>query len=109
MVGFFKLWSEQQGGGFPSTTIFTNIVRITVYTIGLLIALDTLNISIAPMLTALGVGGLAVSLALKDTLTDVFAGLHILLSKTIYKHDLKYSQDISLFIKSNLMLCLYLK
>ena len=33
------------------------------------------------MLTALGVGGLAVSLALKDTLTDVFAGLHILLSK----------------------------
>ena len=87
VVGFFKLWSEQQGGGFPSTTIFTNIVRITVYTIGLLIALDTINISIAPMLTALGVGGLAVSLALKDTLTDVFAGLHILLSKKVEPGD----------------------
>tara|TARA_B100001250_G_scaffold160765_1_gene138101 strand:- start:550 stop:1161 length:612 start_codon:yes stop_codon:yes gene_type:complete len=49
--------------------------------------LDTINVSIAPMLTALGVGGLAVSLALKDTLTDVFAGLHILLSKKVEPGD----------------------
>ena len=39
------------------------------------------------MLTALGVGGLAVSLALKDTLSDVFAGLHILLSKKVEPGD----------------------
>jgi small-conductance mechanosensitive channel len=39
------------------------------------------------MLTALGIGGLAVSLALKDTLTDVFAGLHILLSKKVQPGD----------------------
>lgn len=87
ILGFFNLWSKEQDGGFPSTTIFTNIVRITIYTIGLLIILDTLNISIAPMLTALGVGGLAVSLALKDTLSDVFAGLHILLSKKVQPGD----------------------
>ena len=31
VVGLFKLWSQNQGGGFPSTTIFTNIVLITVY------------------------------------------------------------------------------
>ncbi len=87
VVGLFKLWSQNQGGGFPSTTIFTNIVLITVYIIGLLIILDHLDISIAPMLTALGVGGLAVSLALKDTLSDVFAGLHILLSKKVEPGD----------------------
>ena len=85
--GVFRLWTEKRGGGFPSTTIFTNIVSITIYTIGLLIVLDALNISIAPMLTALGVGGLAVSLALKDTLSDVFAGLHILLSKKVQKQN----------------------
>ena len=85
--GIFRLWTEKRGGGFPSTTIFTNIVSITIYTIGLLIVLDALNISIAPMLTALGVGGLAVSLALKDTLSDVFAGLHILLSKKVQPGD----------------------
>ena len=87
IVGFVDLWSKKQGGGFPSTTIFTNIVRITVYIIGSLIIFDRLNISIAPMLTALGVGGLAVSLALKDTLSDVFSGLHILLSKKVEPGD----------------------
>ncbi|MFL2983275.1 MAG: mechanosensitive ion channel family protein [Candidatus Neomarinimicrobiota bacterium] len=87
VVGLFNLWSKKHGGGFPSTTIFTNIVWITVYVIGLLIILDNLDISIAPMLTALGVGGLAVSLALKDTLSDVFAGLHILLSKKVEPGD----------------------
>ena len=87
VVGLLELWSKKQGGGFPSTTIFTNIVWITIYVIGLLIILDNLDISIAPMLTALGVGGLAVSLALKDTLSDVFAGLHILLSKKVEPGD----------------------
>ena len=67
--------------------MFTNFVSITVYLIGLLLILDSLEISIAPMLTALGVGGLAVSLALKDTLSDVFAGLHILLSKKVQTGD----------------------
>ena len=87
IVGLLDLWSKKQGGGFPSTTMFTNFVWITVYSIGLLVILDALDISIAPMLTALGIGGLAVSLALKDTLTDVFAGLHILLSKKVQPGD----------------------
>ena len=87
IVGLLDLWSKKQGGGFPSTTMFTNFVWVTVYIIGLLVILDALDISIAPMLTALGIGGLAVSLALKDTLTDVFAGLHILLSKKVQPGD----------------------
>ena len=86
-VSLFDLWAKDQEKGFPSTTMFTNFVRIAVYVIGLLIILDALNISIAPMITALGVGGLAVSLALKDTLSDVFAGLHILLSKKVQVGD----------------------
>ena len=87
VVSLFALWADDQDKGFPSTTMFTNIVRITVYLIGVLIIFDSLNISIAPMLTALGIGGLAVSLALKDTLSDVFAGLHILLSKKVQPGD----------------------
>ena len=87
VVGLFNIWSKGQGRGFPSTSMFTNIVRITIYLIGLLVILDRMQISIAPMLTALGVGGLAVSLALKDTLSDVFAGLHILLSKKVQPGD----------------------
>ena len=87
ILGVFVLWSKKQAGGLPSTAIFINIVKNTIYVIGLLIILDSLQISIAPMLTALGVGGLAVSLALKDTLSDVCAGLHILLSKKVQPGD----------------------
>ena len=87
LVGFLQLWAERQAGGFPSTTMFANLVRITVFIIGGLIILDSLNISITPMLTALGVGGLAISLALKDTLADVFSGLNILLSQKVKPGD----------------------
>ena len=87
VVSLIDLWAHGQDKGFPSTTMFTNFVRITVYLVGVLIILDALNISITPMLTALGVGGLAISLALKDTLSDVFAGLHILLSGKVQPGD----------------------
>jgi len=73
--------------GFPSTTMFTNFLYIIVWGIGLMIILDSLNIAITPILTALGVGGLAISLALKDTLSDVFSGLHILLSGKVKPGD----------------------
>ena len=52
-----------------------------------MVILQSLGISITPLLTALGVGGLAVSLALKDTLSDFFAGLHILLSQKVKPGD----------------------
>lgn len=79
-VGLLQLYSESTGGALPSTSMFSNLARIIVITIGLLILFQTLGVSITPLLTALGVGGLAISLALKDTLSDFFAGLHILLS-----------------------------
>ena len=87
LVGLFNLWAEKQGRGFPSTTMFTNFLYIIVWGIGLMIILDSLNIAITPILTALGVGGLAIALALKDTLSDVFSGLHILLSGKVKPGD----------------------
>ncbi|MGC8794846.1 MAG: mechanosensitive ion channel family protein, partial [Bryobacteraceae bacterium] len=46
-----------------------------------------LRVSITPMLTALGIGGLAVALALQDTLANFFAGLHILVERPIFVGD----------------------
>jgi len=86
-VGLLELFAESTDA-LPSAAMFTNLIRIFIITIGLLIVFQTLGISITPLLTALGVGGLAVSLALKDTLSDVFAGLHILLSKKVVPGDL---------------------
>ncbi|MBT3216033.1 MAG: mechanosensitive ion channel family protein [Candidatus Marinimicrobia bacterium] len=83
VVGLLDLWSKSKGSSFPSTAIFTNLARITIIMIGVLIILQSFGLSITPILTAFGVGGLAVSLALKDTLSDFFAGLHILLSQKV--------------------------
>lgn len=59
------------------------VVKGVVITLGVLILLGTLGVSIAPILTALGVGGLALALALQDTLSNLFAGIHILMEKSI--------------------------
>ena len=86
-VGLLNFWAERQGTNLPSTTIFVNLARIVIVSVGVLVILQSLGISITPLLTALGVGGLAVSLALKDTLSDFFAGLHILLSQKVKPGD----------------------
>ncbi len=71
----------------PGATLVTNLARITVLAIGILVILQTLGISIAPIITALGVGGLAVALALQDTLANLFAGVHILASRQLRPGD----------------------
>jgi len=70
-----------------STSIFTNLTRILVFIVGFLVILQSLNISVTPILTALGVGGLAVALALQDTLANLFAGLQIIASNQISPGD----------------------
>lgn len=70
-------------GTSGSATIFVNITRVTILSLGVLLLLNTLGIAITPILGALGVGGIAVALALQDTLAQLFAGIHILASHQI--------------------------
>ena len=51
--------------------------QIVVVILGGLILLNHFNVSITPILTALGVGGLAVALALQDTLSNLFGGFYV--------------------------------
>jgi small-conductance mechanosensitive channel len=75
------------GGRLPATSLVENVVRGVVIVLGGLVILQTLGISIVPIVTALGVGGLAVALALQDTLANFFAGLHILATRKIRPGD----------------------
>jgi small-conductance mechanosensitive channel len=65
------------------TSLAGNVVRIGVFSIGALLALSNLGISITPLLTALGIGSLAVALALQPTLSNLFAGVHLTLARPI--------------------------
>ncbi len=66
-----------------STSIILNLIRIIFFIILVLIVLDYIGISITPILTSLGIAGLAVSLALQSTLSNLFAGLQIIANKLI--------------------------
>jgi small-conductance mechanosensitive channel len=79
--------SHASVGALPSATVMTNLARGLVLLVGFLVVLQTLGVSITPLITALGVGGLAVALALQDTLANLFAGLHILLSRQVQTGD----------------------
>ena len=70
-------------GGTKTASILGIIVRVVILAVGALVVLHDLGISIAPMITALGVGGLAVALALQDTLSNLFAGLQLIASRQV--------------------------
>jgi small-conductance mechanosensitive channel len=79
--------ASAHAGTSGSATIFVSITRVVVWTIGGLVLLNSLGVAIAPLLTALGVGGLAVALALQDTLSNLFAGVQILTSRKVQPGD----------------------
>jgi small-conductance mechanosensitive channel len=67
----------------PATGLSLTVVTVVIWIVGSLVLLSGLGVSITPILTALGVGGLAVALALQDTLSNFFAGLHLLMDKPL--------------------------
>jgi len=78
--GMIKIKAAGSDAVIPSSSIVSNIVIVIIYCLGLLIILQSQGISITPVLTALGVGGLAVALALQPTLSNLFAGLQLISS-----------------------------
>ena len=75
-----RLYGHNTSSALPVTTLTQSLASLAVATVGTLILLDTLHISVTPILTALGVGGLAVALALQDTLSNLFAGFYVSLA-----------------------------
>ncbi|WP_102493366.1 mechanosensitive ion channel family protein [Selenomonas felix] len=81
--GVVTMYFERSNKDLPKTTLLNNILIGVIYVMGVLVILQYYGISIAPILTAAGVGGMAVALALQETLANIFAGLHLILSKQI--------------------------
>jgi len=86
-VRIFESYIQKSNITIPATGIVFGVFKGTVITAGVLIIFNVLGVSITPLITALGVGGLAVALALKDTLSNLFAGLHIIASKEVRPGD----------------------
>lgn len=82
---------EAFGRSNPELRSSAGIGKAVTWVVGLamvaVLVSDALGISLAPALTALGVGSLAVALALQDTLSNFFSGLYIVVDKPVRPGD----------------------
>ncbi len=82
-INWMRVFSKRINFVKTSGHILKVIFRISVFAIAILIILDSLGISITPIMASLGVASLAVALALQDTLGNFFAGIQILADRPI--------------------------
>ncbi|MCH4220728.1 MAG: mechanosensitive ion channel family protein [Eggerthellaceae bacterium] len=62
----------------PSSSIFANIARVCIWMLGAGVALKIcFNVDLSGLIAALGVGGIAISLGFKDTLSNLIGGLQV--------------------------------
>jgi len=78
-----RYYGDQVPGALPVTTLTQNLAELAVVLLGIVLLLRAVGLEITPMLTALGVGGLAVALALQDTLSNLFSGFYVAVARQI--------------------------
>ncbi len=61
--------------------VITFFARLVLWLIIVLLALDNLGIEITPLIAGLGIGGIAIALAIQNVLSDIFNSVSILLDK----------------------------
>jgi small-conductance mechanosensitive channel len=91
---FAALWfAGHDGAETAHPSLLANAARGAVILVGGMLVLENSGFAIAPLLTALGVGSLAVGLALQPTLSNFFAGLYLSTSKPIRVGDFIELED----------------
>ena len=86
LSGFIRL-KFSGSSDMTQSTLLDTIFRVAIYASGILIVLDYLEISIAPIMAAMGVGGMAVAFGVRETLENIFSGLQIIVSKQLRVND----------------------
>lgn len=76
-------WLKVQKEFERTPRLISTVVSIVIYLIAFLMILRYLNVEITPLVATLGLGGLAVGLALQNTLSNFFAGVHIISDRPI--------------------------
>lgn len=87
-VRLVSAYGERQGMPFAVAGLSRTLIRILVLAIGLMTLLHLFGVNIVPLVATFGVTGLAVALALQDTLANFFAGMHILIERPIFVGDI---------------------
>lgn len=86
-AGSIRAWARSAEGALPTTSLLQNVARILVFVLGVFLILQNLGIKVGALVASLGIGGLAVALALQDTLSNLFAGFQIILARQVRSGD----------------------
>jgi len=74
--------------------------KLTLWSLLLLLALDNLGVNVTALVTGLGVGGVAVALAVQSILGDLFASLSIVIDKPFVLGDTISAADVTGTVES---------
>jgi small conductance mechanosensitive channel len=74
-------WLQRRALEPPVRSLMVKVVRVVVLVFTLVVALDKFGFQIAPLVAGIGVAGLGVGIALQGVLSNVVAGLSIILTK----------------------------
>ena len=72
---------EEDAGAVTTVQAVGFLGRLVLYTVVFLLALDNFGVRVTALIASLGIGGIAVALAIQNILGDLFASLSILLDK----------------------------
>ena len=86
-IGLIRFYSRKGEESPQLTTLFENLTRILVFSLGILIIIQSVGIAITPILTALGIGGVSIGLALQSTFANLFSSVNILTAKKLRPGD----------------------
>lgn len=87
-VKLLRRLMQVDGSPIPESTIVVNVVRIAIWICGISIMLSAcFGVDVNGLLAALGIGGVALSLGLQDTLKNFIGGLQVTLMKIVHPGD----------------------
>ncbi|MDJ0649947.1 MAG: mechanosensitive ion channel family protein [Xenococcaceae cyanobacterium MO_188.B19] len=86
-IGLIQFYSSKGEESPQLTTLFENLTRILIFSLGILIIIQSIGIAITPLLTALGIGGVSIGLALQSTFANLFSSVNILTAKKLRPGD----------------------
>lgn len=89
--GLLTFWMGRASVRFPLLNqgygIVTGLLRGFVFGLGALMFLDSIGISIAPILATLGIGSLAIALALQETVKNTLSGFFVIIDQPLQVGD----------------------
>lgn len=93
-----KRLQSKDGNNFEMASTINLVslaIKTVVYSILFLVALNNLGVDVTALIAGLGVGGIAVALALQNILTDLFSSLTIVLDKPFIVGDFIVVNELS--------------